>query len=91
MIGACQGFGYDAVKVGCDVTVEGEAVGSIVEYPEDNIPSVKIPFLQEPRIDMLRIPDPYKDGRMPLFVESTRIVSQTIGKEIFVASLIRGP
>ena len=91
LIGACREFGYDAVKVGSDVTVEGEAVGSMVEFPEDNVPSVKVPFLQEPSIDKLWMPDPYKDGRMPMFLESTRIVSQTIGKDVFVASLMQGP
>lgn len=91
LIGACREFGYDAVKVGCDVTVEGEAVGSLVEFPEDNVPSVKVPFLKEPSIDKLWMPDPYKDGRMPMFLESTRIVAQTIGKDVFVTSLMQGP
>jgi uroporphyrinogen decarboxylase len=91
LIGACREFKYDAIKVGCDVSVEGEAVGSTVEYGKDTIPSMKVPFLHEPRIDRLRMPDPYRDGRMPAFIESTSIVSQTLGKEVFVASLIQGP
>jgi uroporphyrinogen decarboxylase len=91
LVKACREFGYDAVKVGCDVAVEGEAVGSVLEYPEDNIPSMKVPFLQEPEIGRLRVPDPCKDGRMPVFVESTALVSQAIGREAFVTSLIVGP
>jgi uroporphyrinogen decarboxylase len=91
LIKAYKEFKYDAIKVGSDVAVEGEAVGSKVEYPEDNVPSMREPFLKEARVDTLKIPDPYRDGRMPLFIESTSIISQEVGNEAFIASLLQGP
>jgi uroporphyrinogen decarboxylase len=91
LIGAWRECGYDGIQVGSDVTVEGEAVGSRVNYPEDNIPSVIEPFLSEPRIDRLKMPDPYRDGRMPVLLESTRIAANEVGEKAFVISTVMGP
>jgi uroporphyrinogen decarboxylase len=91
LIGAWRECGYDGVQVGSDVTVEGEAVGSLVNYPEDNIPSVIEPFLSEPRIDRLKMPDPYRDGRMPVLLESTRMAVKEVGEKAFVVSTVMGP
>ena len=91
LIGAYKEFGYDGVQIGCDVTFEAEAVGSKVDYPEDNIPSVVEPFLAEPRIEKLRMPDPRRDGRMPLFIESTKTVAKEVGDQAFIVSTVMGP
>jgi uroporphyrinogen decarboxylase len=91
LLKAYKEFKYDAIKVGSDVAVEGEAVGSIVQYPEDNVPMMKEPFLKEARVDALRVPDPHRDGRMPMFIESTSIISQEVGNEAFISSLVQGP
>jgi uroporphyrinogen decarboxylase len=91
LIGAYQEFGYDGVQVGSDVTIEGEAVGSRVGFPPDNIPAVVEPFLLEPRIDRLKMPDPRRDGRMPVLLESTRIAAKEVGERAFVVSTVMGP
>jgi len=91
LIGAWREFGYDGVQVGSDVTIEAEAVGSRVSYPDDNIPSVIEPFLSEPRIDRLKMPDPYRDGRMPVLLESTRIAVKEVGEKAFIVSTVMGP
>jgi uroporphyrinogen decarboxylase len=91
LIGAWRECGYDGVQVGSDVTVEGEAVGSRVGFPPDNIPAVVEPFLSEPRIDRLKMPDPYRDGRMPVLLESTRIAAKDVGEKAFVVSTVMGP
>lgn len=91
LITAYRMCGYDGVHPGVDVTVEGEAVGSKVGYPEDNVPFVKEPFLKLADINKLEMPDPYKAGRMPMIIESTRICAQEIGKEAYICSCIMGP
>jgi uroporphyrinogen decarboxylase len=91
LIGAWRECGYDGVQIGSDVTVEGEAVGSRVGFPPDNIPAVVEPFLSEPRIDRLKMPDPYRDGRMPVLLESTRIAVKEAGEKAFVVSTVMGP
>jgi uroporphyrinogen decarboxylase len=91
LIGAWRECGYDGVQVGSDVTVEGEAVGSRVNYPPDNIPAVVEPFLSDPRIERLKMPDPHRDGRMPVLIESTRIAAKEVGEKAFVVSTVMGP
>jgi uroporphyrinogen decarboxylase len=91
LIGAWRECGYDGIQVGSDVTVEGEAVGSRVKYPPDNIPAVVEPFLAEPRIDRLRMPDPRRDGRMPVLLESTRIAAKEAGEKAFIVCTVMGP
>jgi len=91
LIGAWRECGYDGIQVGSDVTIEGEAVGSRVNYPEDNIPAVVEPFLSEPRIDRLKMPDPRRDGRMPVLLESTRIAAKEVGEKAFIVSTVMGP
>ena len=91
LITACKECGYDGVQPGVDVAVEGEAVGSKVEYPEDNIPFVVENFLQKPDINKLDMPDPHKAGRMPMIIESTEICAREIGKECYICSVIMGP
>ena len=53
LIHAYRECGYDGVQPSVAVMVEGEAVGSRVEYPEDNVPFVKEIFLKTPDVDLL--------------------------------------
>ncbi len=58
-----------------DLTVEAEACGCKIQMPEDALPSVveHLPMESIEDIKKLRVPDPLKDGRMPVFVEATRL------------------
>jgi uroporphyrinogen decarboxylase len=83
---------YDAIHVSLNVTVEAEAVGALVEQPHDDLPYVVAPVLVEPA-DLLRlkVPDPLTDGRLPIFVEATRIVARDVGDSVLIVANIRGP
>ncbi len=91
LITAYRECGYDGVQPAFSVTIEGEAVGSKVEYPEDNVPFVVENFLKTPDINKLSIPDPYKSGKMPVIIESTRICAREIGAEAYICPIIMGP
>ncbi len=59
-----------------DLTVEPEACGCEIEMPEDSLPYVLTnPVQSVEDLHSLRIPDPYRDGRMPVFVECVRLLS----------------
>jgi MtaA/CmuA family methyltransferase len=62
-----------------------------VNYPPDNIPAVVEPFLSEPRIDRLKMPDPRRDGRMPVLLESTKIAAKEAGEKAFIVCTVMGP
>jgi uroporphyrinogen decarboxylase len=88
----------DALTVGVDVyNIEAEAVGSpVVFYPEgdDSIPAVSPEehlFREGDRVSALKMPDPAKDGRMPLNVEVARSVVKELGGEVPVRGALTGP
>jgi MtaA/CmuA family methyltransferase len=92
LLSAQQRAGYDAIHVSLNVTVEAEAAGAPVEQPHDELPRVTAPPLVEPAdLLRLRVPDPRSDGRLPVFVEATRLLARDVGDEVLIVPNIRGP
>ena len=62
-----QEFHYDAVWDLFAIHAESEALGSKLQIAEDIPPSVIEPIVKDYSRDLarIRIPDPYKDGRLP--------------------------
>jgi uroporphyrinogen decarboxylase len=84
----------DLLVVGCDVyNVEAEAAGCEVHFSDSNdVPSIVTRVLS-PGDDLsrLEIPDPEKDGRMPVFLEAGRRVAAALGGEIVVRGALSAP
>jgi len=85
----------DVLTAGVDVyNVEAEALGCPVRYFEDSndVPAVASPLLREARgVEAFEIPDPERDGRMPLFLEAARRILNDKGKDIVVRGALTGP
>lgn len=86
----------DALVVGVDVyNVEAEAVGSKVTFFDDTgIPAVaeaEAILKEDMPVKELSVPDPYKDARMPLFVESARRVAKKLGDVVPIRGAVSGP
>jgi uroporphyrinogen decarboxylase len=92
LLSAQQRAGYDGLHVSLNVTVEAEALGARIEQPHDDNPHVVAPLLVEPA-DLLRlkVPDPLTDGRLPIFIEATRIIASNVGDSVLIMANIRGP
>jgi uroporphyrinogen decarboxylase len=89
---ACREFGFNGVQMTLGVATEAEALGAKTVQAEKGLPAVTTHLLQDPMmLGKLKIPDPYRDGRMPLFVESVRQVQKTIGDRAAVIATVRGP
>ncbi|MFC1692965.1 uroporphyrinogen decarboxylase family protein [Candidatus Latescibacterota bacterium] len=85
-------FEWDGIDVGCDVALEGEALGGACEYPEDSVPHiVKHVLTNHEDLKKLKVPNPLKDGRMPVVVRATEIVVKEVGDDVFIESVIMGP
>lgn len=91
LIHAYRQCGYDGVQPSVAVMVEGEAVGGLAEYPEDNVPFIKDVFLKAPDVGLLTMPVPQATNPMSLVIESTRLCAAEIGKEAYIAPSIMGP
>lgn len=79
-------FGWDGFMLGCDVGVEGEALGGTAEFPDDAPPNLKTYVLENnyEKLKELKVPNPLKDGRMPVEIRATEICIKEVGAEAFV-------
>lgn len=66
-------FGPDLVFYPNDVTVEAEALGATVQFSKNSMPVVvRHPVKSMADLNRLRLPDPDRDGRMPVNIETVR-------------------
>jgi uroporphyrinogen decarboxylase len=91
LLAAYKRFGYDGIRVTCDVSVEAEAMGALSHSPEDGPVSIKEPLIKGPEdFDKLKMPNPLSDGRMPVMIKTTELVRRT-REEVFIISSVQGP
>ncbi|WKY47905.1 uroporphyrinogen decarboxylase family protein [Eubacteriaceae bacterium ES3] len=81
----------DGIFLVTDVNVECEAAGSILDYPNDQLPVVKSPVLVGKTVADLRVPDPQVSGRMPEILKAIRICKAAIGEESLIIGCVMGP
>ncbi len=87
-------YRHDLISVGMDIyNVEAEALGArVLYYDNADLPSVSDVLVKEKKdLALLKIPDPSKDGRMPLFIEATYEVYKQVGDEVLVSGAVVGP
>jgi uroporphyrinogen decarboxylase len=88
---AYERFGYDGIRVTCDVTVEAEAMGALSRSPEDGPVSIKEPLIKDAAdFDKLKMPNPLSDGRMPVMIKTTELVRKT-REDAFIIASVQGP
>jgi uroporphyrinogen decarboxylase len=94
LIAGYSEIGYDGVYAGWESSFNlmAEAMGCKMRIPEDGVPSIEDNIVKQASdIDKVRIPDPRKDGRLPIHLEATRIIRQAIGKMAPIFSYVPGP
>jgi uroporphyrinogen decarboxylase len=84
-------FGYDGIRVTCDVAVEAEAMGAPAHSPEDGAVSIREPLVKDAAdFDKLNMPDPFSAGRMPVMIKTTELVRRA-REDAFIISAVQGP
>jgi uroporphyrinogen decarboxylase len=90
-ITAWRRYGADNVNTGPGLTGIPEAIGSKIAFP-DGSPYVAEYLINEERdLDRVKVPDPEKDGRLPLFLEAASIVLKEVGDQVGLAMTTSGP
>ncbi len=90
-IAAWRKYGMDMVNTGPGLSGIPEAIGCRIAFP-DSTPYVADHPVKEPAdLDRLTVPDPAKDGRLPLFLEAASIVIKEIGDLVPVSMTTSGP
>lgn len=80
-------FGYDGCVIDFDDASLAEACGAKVIYREDE-PAVvdeSEPLLKDLRdVEGLKLPNPYKDGRLPEWLEATERLRASVGNDVLI-------
>ena len=80
----------DACSVIMDLTVEAEAFGAHIVFPENEVPSVTDTLVHDlSEIEALKIPT-LEAGRIPQYLKANRIVAEALGDKPLFAGCI-GP
>ena len=98
-------YGYDGCVIDFDDAALAEACGAKVIFRDDDpaiVDESELVLNDLHDLDKLRLPDPWRDGRLPIWLEATRLLREEIGDRIFIlgradqgpfglACLLRGP
>ncbi|QGP91967.1 Uroporphyrinogen decarboxylase [Neomoorella glycerini] len=80
-------YGYDGVVIDIDDATLAEACGAKVIWRENDVAIVDeedVVLKDLRQIDDLPLPDPYSSGRLPEWLEATRILREKIGDHVFI-------
>ncbi len=87
-------YGHDLMSTGIDIYgVEAQAMGCEVDFPNNSeTPSVTGHLLAESTdLRLIKIPDPEKTGRMPLYLEGAQQLKKIFEHEVLVSGTVVGP
>lgn len=80
-------YGQDVLVPQSDNYYIAEGFGVKTRYPEDSTPVVTDLVVKElDDIYKLKVPDPYTDGRMHVYLEAIRLIKEKIGNEAAIRS-----
>jgi uroporphyrinogen decarboxylase len=89
---ALQRYDHDAVFALMDASVETEAVGSILSYPQDQYPHVEVYALSDAEnLERISVPDPRRAGRMPELLRAASHLRRDVGDDVLVIGCVSGP
>ncbi len=81
-------LGHDVVVAQSDQYYIAEGYGCAIEQPFDTTPHLVKPAGESlDQVDRLKLPDPYTDGRMPVYLDAVHKLRTHFGDEV----AIRGP
>ncbi len=85
-------IGHDVVVAQSDNYYIAQGFGCVIHQPENLTPHLVKPAVERlEEIDALKVPDPYKDGRMPVYLEAVHLLREHFGKEVGVRGPGTGP
>lgn len=85
-------YQQDIVVAQSDNYYIAQGFGLEVEFQGDSTPvPKKLPIDHLSDIVSLKVPDPYKDGRMPIYLEAINLLFEKIGKDVVIRGTGTGP
>lgn len=91
-VAAYRRYGHDFITILTCTANISEAMGAKLIFPEDDVAMIGEPGMKTlEEVDDLEPANPYTDGRLPLYLEATRLAVEEVGDEVFVCTLPAGP
>lgn len=85
-------YGPDSVGVGPGLFGIAEAMGAEIIFPEDGMPYLGRPVIHtESDLARLNPVNPYRDGRLSLYLEALKMIDARVGRQVPVSSSVGGP
>lgn len=85
-------FGCDSLRIFTDLFAWAEAMGATVSFPDDNTADLAKPAINRIEdICKLRPANPYKDGRLPMYLDAMKYLCELAKDEIKCSAGIVGP
>jgi uroporphyrinogen decarboxylase len=90
-IAAYERYKPDIMIMMWDLSMDIEAMGNELRYPEDSMSVVTQEFLEDKgKLSSLQVPDPKKDGRLPGYLEACADIKEIV-TDAPVSGVIAGP
>jgi uroporphyrinogen decarboxylase len=90
-IAAYERYKPDILIMMWDLSMDIEAMGNELRYPEDSMSLVSKIYLDEKgKLSHLQVPDPHKDGRLPGYLEAC-LETKKVVRDAPVSGVIAGP
>jgi uroporphyrinogen decarboxylase len=91
-LAAWERVGQDVIFPDADNYYLAEGFGCVSCLYEDNFPALERPALERPQqVFDLAVPDPYRDGRMPVYLEATQRIAEQVGDQAVIRVPGTGP
>ncbi|MCF6174887.1 MAG: uroporphyrinogen decarboxylase family protein [Victivallaceae bacterium] len=86
-------FGYDCIIIDFDTCALAEAMGANIVFPENEPARIELDAIRSlSEIAEIPLPDPDKDARLPLWLETTRQLRKIVGDDLAImARADQGP
>lgn len=83
---------HDSVGISTSLRGVAEAMGAKVGYPDYNISYLLEPAVKSvDEIEYLKVPDPLKDGILPILIEAIRLTRDALIDKVDVSASMSGP
>lgn len=90
-LAALEEYKHDAISFFSEVGIIAEALGSVFEYPDNDLPVLKIPALAKTNLAKVSMPDPRNSKRLPVYLEAIEYAYNAVGDKIPILAYIPAP
>ena len=94
LIAGYKSAGYDGIYVGWESSFNlmAEAMGCKLQIQPNSVAFVRDQMIKEPSdLDKIEVPDPERDGRLPIHLKAIELVREKIGRDVPILKYVPGP